>query len=102
MVGTDLLVRNESKLKKPKWYAVRLLNDNKTTFQFVEDLCRIIFGKTTEEAKVISRTVNDSGYADVTGPDGPFTFEIAEDKSFICMDRANRVGYPFVADPVEV
>lgn len=100
--GTDLFVRDEIELRRPKWFAVRLLNDDKTSFQFVERCCRDIFHKTSQEARLIAKTVDSSGYADVVGPDGPFTLEVAEEKACQCMDRANRENYPFAADPIEV
>lgn len=100
-MGTDLtvLARKKQDLRKPKRYGCLMVNDDVTSFAFVERCLVQFFHKTKEEACAISRMVNDLGQAVVLGP---WTFEMAEDLSMRTMDEANKVNFPFICDPVEV
>ncbi len=72
--GTETLIR--IKLKKPSKYAVYILNDEYTAWQFVIIVLIKIFNKTEEDATAITKRVHNGG----EGLCGIYTKEIAESK----------------------
>lgn len=64
------------KIKKPSKYAVIILNDDYTAWQFVVMTLVRIFNKTEEEANIITGNVHKGG----EGICGIYTKEIAESK----------------------
>lgn len=99
-MATEVVVFTKKKqdLAPPKKWGVILLNDDKTSFQFVEEVLQDIFAMHHDEAKAIAKQIDTFGRYIV----GPYTFEVAEEKSFKTMDRANKRNFPFTADPVEM
>ena len=75
--NTDLLVKEEKKLKKPSMYSVVLLNDDYTPMEFVIYVLQTIFRKEYEEAKKIMLLVHNQG----KGICGVFPLDIAESKA---------------------
>ena len=51
--NTDLLVKEEKKIKKPNMYSVVLINDDYTPMEFVIYVLQTIFRKEYEDAKKI-------------------------------------------------
>ena len=74
---TDLLVKNEKKLKKPSMYSVVLINDDYTPMEFVIYVLQTVFRKEYNEAKRIMLLVHNEG----KGICGVFPLDIAETKA---------------------
>ncbi len=73
---TQLLTREETKLKKPQLYKVILLNDDYTPMEYVVKLLMGIFNKSEAAAVQIMLSVHQQG----SGICGIYTHEIAETK----------------------
>jgi len=73
---TELLNRDEEKLKEPREYMVVLLNDNYTTQEFVVEILKLVFHKNPQEAKKIMLNVHHKG----RGMVGVYTWDIAQTK----------------------
>jgi ATP-dependent Clp protease adaptor protein ClpS len=87
---TELLIRDEEKLKEPKEYVVILLNDNFTTREFVVEVLKLIFHKNPEEAKTIMLRVHNNG----RGVVGVYTWDIAVTKANQVHSLAKEYEYP--------
>ena len=87
---TDLLSRDEKKLKEPKDYMVILLNDNYTTKEFVVEVLKLIFHKNPEEANRIMLNVHHKGRGIV----GMYTWDIANTKARQVHSIAQEHEYP--------
>jgi len=87
---TELLSRDEEKLKEPKEYMVILLNDNYTTKEFVVEVLMMIFHKNPEEANRIMLNVHNKG----RGVVGVYTWDIAETKANQVHAIAKQYEYP--------
>ena len=87
---TELLSRDEEKLKEPKDFMVILLNDNYTTREFVVEVLKIIFHKNNEEATRIMLNVHHKGRGIV----GFYTWDIASTKASQVHDLAKQYDYP--------
>jgi len=74
---TELLIRDEEKLKEPREYMVILLNDNYTTRDFVVEILKLVFHKKPAEAKRIMLNVHHKG----RGVVGVYTWDIANTKA---------------------
>ena len=68
--------KSKTKIKKPGKYAVLILNDDYTSWQFVVMTLIKIFNKTEEQANTITSSVHNGG----EGICGIYTKEIAESK----------------------
>ena len=79
---TELLNRDEEKLKEPREYVVVLLNDNYTTRDFVVEILKLVFHKDPAEAKRIMLNVHHKG----RGLVGVYTWDIA-------LTKVNQVHY---------
>ena len=88
--NTELLSREEEKLKEPKEYVVVLLNDNFTTREFVVEILMIIFHKNPSEAKSIMLNVHNRG----RGVVGAYTWDIAQTKANQVHSIAKQYDYP--------
>ncbi len=77
-MGTSTATKTQTKLKikKPNKYAVYVLNDDYSTWQFVVTTLMKIFNKSEEEANTITTTVHSGG----EGLCGIYSKEIAESK----------------------
>ena len=87
---TELLTRDEEKLKEPKDYMVILLNDNYTTREFVVEVLMLIFHKNSEEANRIMLNVHHKG----RGVVGVYTWDIANTKASQVHAIAKEYDYP--------
>ena len=68
--------KSKTKIKKPSKYAVYILNDDYTSWQFVVMTLIKIFNKTEEEANTITSNVHNGG----EGLCGVYSKEMAESK----------------------
>ena len=91
--GDAVLERRERQTKEPDRYQVVLLNDDYTTMEFVMDVLESIFQKTPAEAYRIMMHVHTQG----RGICGVYTWEIAETKAAMVVDRARAAGFPLRA-----
>ena len=87
---TELLTRDEEKLKEPKDYIVILLNDNFTTKEFVVEVLMMVFHKNPEEANRIMLNVHNNG----RGVVGIYTWDIAKTKANQVHAIAKQYNYP--------
>jgi len=87
---TELLTRNDEKLKEPKEYMVILLNDNYTTREFVVEILKLVFHKNPEEAVTIMLNVHHKG----RGVVGVYTWDIAVTKANQVHSIARQYEYP--------
>jgi ATP-dependent Clp protease adaptor protein ClpS len=87
---TELLSRDEEKLKEPGDYVVVLLNDNFTTMEFVIEILMKIFHKNSNEAKKIMLNVHNEGRGIV----GIYTWDIAQTKANQVHTVAKKYDYP--------
>ena len=87
---TELLNRDEEKLKEPREYMVILLNDNYTTREFVVEILKLVFHKNPEEAKRIMLNVHHKG----RGMVGVYTWDIAQTKVNQVHSIAKQYDYP--------
>jgi len=88
--NTELLTRDEEKLKEPREYVVVLLNDNYTTREFVVEILKLIFHKNPVEAKSIMLNVHNKG----RGVVGTYTWDIAQTKANQVHSIARQYDYP--------
>ena len=87
---TELLTRDEEKIKEPKDYMVILLNDDFTTREFVVEVLKLVFHKNPEEAKTIMLRVHNNG----RGVVGIYTWDIAVTKANQVHAIAKQYEYP--------
>lgn len=89
--GSPVLEKRSSvKPKEPRKYAVILLNDNSTTFEFVIEVLMIVFNKSFEDAKNITLEIHEKQ----KGVAGIFMKEIAVSKSEEVQELAKKKRYP--------
>ena len=87
---TELLTRDDEKIKHPKEYMVILLNDNYTTKEFVVEILQLVFHKNPEEANAIMLKVHHKG----RGVVGVYTWDIATTKANQVHSIAKQYEYP--------
>jgi len=71
-------------------YAVFMLNDDYTTWEFCVRIINAVFHKTVEEADAITVDIHTKG----KGLCGIYTYEIAETKADAVAKQARREGFP--------
>jgi len=84
--GTGL----DDELREPVKYKVLLHNDDYTTMEFVVEVLRTIFHKTTADATRIMLAIHKRG----KGVCGVYTAEIAETKVAAVRQMAREGGFP--------
>jgi len=92
-MATRIEFQDEIDILMPKLYKVILLNDDYTTFDFVIEILKTVFGKTEEEAINLTLKVDREGKAVV----GVYPYEIAEMKVNKVHTLARNAGYPLRA-----
>lgn len=80
----------EIEITEPNLWRVVMLNDDKTTMDFVVGLLVLVFHKQAEEAVNIMLAIHANGSAVV----GIYTHEIAEEKMNTCLHAARAEGFP--------
>ncbi|HAC16591.1 MAG TPA: ATP-dependent Clp protease adapter ClpS [Bacteroidetes bacterium] len=87
---TGLSEKVKTKLTEPPKYAVILLNDNYTTFEFVVKVLVTIFRKNVAESVQITNDVHRKG----RGICGLYSKEIAETKVELVEQLSKKEGHP--------
>ena len=77
-------------LDEPKQFAVFMLNDDYTTWEFCVRIICAVFHKTVEEADTITHDIHTKG----KGLCGVYSFEIAETKALTVERQARKEGFP--------
>jgi ATP-dependent Clp protease adaptor protein ClpS len=85
-----LAEKTSQKVKEPPRYAVILLNDNYSTFDFVVKVLMLVFRKSVSEAVRITNDVHHKG----RGACGFYSREIAETKVEQVEAMSQQEGYP--------
>lgn len=79
-----------NKVKIPKKYKVIMLNDDFTSFEFVQFVLVNVYHKTAQQAKGLANQIHQSGQAIA----GVYCLEIAEMKVLQTSELAKVNGYP--------
>lgn len=87
---TSTETKSEIKIKKPPRYAVFILNDDYTPWDFVVLTLMTVFNKDQNEASTITNAVHNSSQ----GCCGEYSKEIAETKVQISLDLAKQHKHP--------
>lgn len=97
--GGVAIEEGRPKLKKPRKYAVILMNDDYTTMEFVIEVLQRFFHLSEAEAFQVMMKVHQEG----RGTAGVYSFEIAETKAEQVHDSARTRGFPLrcVIEPLE-
>lgn len=90
MSQTVFETNTEVLLEEPKLYQVLLLNDDYTSMDFVTRILVEVFDKSDDEAYLIMLKIHNNG----KGVGGIYTYDIAELKSQITMQKARMHEYP--------
>ena len=77
-------------VKPPVMWNVVMINDEYTTFEFVLECLRIVFGKGEEQAFIITKAIHEQGKGIV----GTYTKDIAVTKQIQAMEMAQREEHP--------
>lgn len=85
-------LENETELLtiEPKQYAVFMLNDDYTTWEFCIKIITSVFHKTPQEADAITYDIHTKG----KGLCGIYVYEVAETKASIVQEEARKEGFP--------
>jgi len=89
-MSTQLENQSELLTGEPKMFAVFMLNDDYTTWDFCIRIINAVFHKTYEEADAITRDIHTKG----KGLCGIYSYEIAETKAETVAKQARKEGYP--------
>ena len=92
-------IDEQIKVHIPNMYKVILHNDDTTTVDFVVHVLTRIFHKKLEDALVLTQTIHENGQAIVGGP---YTREIAEEKTLETIGTARANNFPLAATFEEV
>jgi len=82
--------KTQSKIKKPNFYGVILLNDDFTTMEFVVRVLQLFFNMTKITANKIMLKIHNEGSAIC----GIYPFEVAETKVMQITNFAKQNHYP--------
>lgn len=80
----------KEELQEPPMYKVFLHNDDYTSMDFVVDILKFVFNKSTEEAIQIMLKVHEEGI----GLCGVYTYEVAETKVDMVHHLAEEKEFP--------
>ncbi|MFT5888222.1 MAG: ATP-dependent Clp protease adaptor protein ClpS [Zhongshania sp.] len=96
--GNGITVQeSKPKLKKPRMYAVVLLNDDFTPMEFVVEILEDFFYLDRQSATQVMLAVHTKG----KGVCGIFTKDIAETKATMVNQYARDNGHPLLAETEE-
>jgi len=87
---TKTVVKTEEQVSTPSLFKVLMHNDDYTTMEFVIEVLRGIFHKSSTEAEKIMLTIHFQG----VGHCGTFPYAIAETKADQVRMRARKAGFP--------
>ena len=77
-------------IREPRNFKVLLHHDDYTTLEFVVEILRIVFHKSSEQAVSIMAAVHEKGL----GVCGVYTEEVAETKVIQVHEKARAAGFP--------
>lgn len=89
----ELNLKEETNLEEPKKFKVFLLNDDYSTMDFVIDVLRTIFRKSSQQSEIIMLNIHNNG-RDLCGI---YTNEIASTKIAQVKSLARQNGFPLKA-----
>ncbi|WP_416768264.1 ATP-dependent Clp protease adaptor ClpS [Sulfurimonas sp. ST-25] len=89
-MSTQFESKTELATGEPKMFAVFMLNDDYTTWEFCIKIINTVFHKTIAEADAITHDIHTKG----KGLCGIYTYEIAETKAFMVREQARKEGFP--------
>ncbi|MDQ6963295.1 MAG: ATP-dependent Clp protease adapter ClpS [Mariprofundales bacterium] len=81
---------DRERLSPPPMYRVVLLNDDFTPMDFVTDLLKWLFHKSSAEAERIMLTIHKQG----RGVCGIYPFDVAETKQYQSLSSSRQHGHP--------
>lgn len=80
------------RVSEPRKYKVIMHNDDFTTMEFVVEMLRIVFFKSTEEATTLMLKVHHEDRATV----GIYSYDVAKSRVQRAMEMAKEYGFPFL------
>ena len=89
-ISTGIATKEKIEVQKPKLYKVILLNDDYTPMEFVVEMLQSYFSKSQEQATEIMLHIHQKGL----GICGLYTYEIAESKATLVLDKARKNQHP--------
>ena len=89
-MATQLENRTDALTGTPKMFAVFMLNDDYTTWEFCVRIITTVFHKSTQEAHAITNDIHTKG----KGLCGIYVYEIAETKAGVVRTQARKEGFP--------
>ena len=89
-ISTGVATKEKIEVQKPKLYKVILLNDDYTPMEFVVEMLQSYFSKSQEQATEIMLHIHQKGL----GICGLYTYEIAESKATLVLDKARKNQHP--------
>ena len=89
-MATQIENQSEILTSEPKKFAVFMLNDDYTTWEFCIRIISTVFQKSIAEADAITKDIHTKG----KGLCGIYSYEIAETKASIVKERARKEGFP--------
>jgi len=89
-MATQLENQSELLTGEPKKFAVFMLNDDYTTWEFCIRIINAVFHRSVEEADAITHDIHTRG----KGLCGIYSHEIAETKAFMVKEQARKEGFP--------
>ena len=89
-MATQLENQSELLTREPKQFAVFMLNDDYTTWEFCIRIINTVFRKSVQEADAITHDIHTKG----KGLCGIYNYEIAETKASLVQHQARKEGFP--------
>lgn len=81
------------KLEPPSMFAVVLLDDDYTPYDWVVNIIEGLFHKSNLDALRIAREIDETGSAKI----GIYTYDVAETKCVVVHQTSQQAGYPLRA-----
>ena len=89
-MATQLKNQTDTLTREPKQFAVFMLNDDYTTWEFCIRIICSVFQKNVPEADAITNDIHTKG----KGLCGIYPYEIAETKAEVVRKQARKEGFP--------
>lgn len=90
----EIVLEQDIELSEPDFYHVLLINDDYTSMDFVIEILKLIFHKTSQESHRIMMTVHHNGQ----GIAGTFPKEIAQEKQQQVVRLAKNNHFPLTCE----
>ena len=88
--ASNVDTQEDMDIAEPKWFKVVFINDDYTPVEFVVQVLKSIFGKSTDDANKVAMEIHKNGQ----GVAGIYRFEIAEQKCVETITIARREKFP--------